>query len=73
MGQISKQLAERPLGSLPSNTTENLREHVNVIILKSGKDLAKCEKEEARVEEKPFKESNMAPSEEKKVCSTSSI
>ena len=38
--QISQQLAERPQGSLPSNTIANPRnEHVNVITLRSGKEL----------------------------------
>ena len=63
--QISKRLVERLVGSLPSNSTENPSQNVNAIILRSGKELAESEKEEARVEEKPAKDSNMAPLEEK--------
>src|SRR5215470_4417164 len=40
LGQISKQLAERPQGSLPSDTIPNPREHVKAITLRSGKSLA---------------------------------
>ena len=44
LGQISKQLSERPQGSLPSNTVTNPREQVNAITLRSGKELVEPEK-----------------------------
>src|SRR5262249_15552672 len=39
IGQLAKMIAERPLGSLPSNTEPNPREQVNAITLRSGKEL----------------------------------
>ncbi|KAL5559254.1 hypothetical protein UlMin_035465 [Ulmus minor] len=39
VGEISKLLAERTQGALPSNTEKNPREHVNAISLRSGKEL----------------------------------
>ena len=45
--QISQQLADRPQGSLPSNTVANPRnEHVKAITLWSGKELAESEQSE---------------------------
>ncbi|XP_048228245.1 uncharacterized protein LOC125369519 [Ricinus communis] len=40
IGQISKMLAERQLGMLPSTIESNPREHIKVVTLKSGKQLA---------------------------------
>ena len=37
MGQISKQLTERPKGTFPSDTIVNPREQCNAISLRSGK------------------------------------
>ena len=39
VGEISKLLAARTQGALPSNTEKNPREHVNAISLRSGKEL----------------------------------
>ncbi|CAH9088199.1 unnamed protein product [Cuscuta epithymum] len=39
LGQISRALSERPLGSLPSNTEPNPREHVHAVTLRSGKEV----------------------------------
>ena len=39
VGEISKLLAERTQGALPSNIEKNPREHVNAISLRSGKEL----------------------------------
>ena len=39
---------------------------MNAIILRSGKELVESEKEGAKVEEKPAKDSNVAPIEEKR-------
>ena len=46
LGQISKQLLERPQGSLPSNTVTNPKEQVNAITLRNGKELVELEKPE---------------------------
>ncbi|XP_039117905.1 uncharacterized protein LOC120253697 [Dioscorea cayenensis subsp. rotundata] len=47
VGQLARAQSERPLGSLPSNTESNLREHLKAVILRSGKQL------EARAKESP--------------------
>jgi len=39
LGQIAATLAERPPGSLPSNTETNPREHLQAITLRSGKEV----------------------------------
>ncbi|KAL5573865.1 hypothetical protein UlMin_023462 [Ulmus minor] len=39
VGEISKLLAKRTQGALPSNTEKNPREHANAISLRSGKEL----------------------------------
>ena len=38
VNQIANMLNYRQLGTLPSNTEVNLREHVNAIMLRSGKE-----------------------------------
>ncbi|XP_039118815.1 uncharacterized protein LOC120254900 [Dioscorea cayenensis subsp. rotundata] len=45
VGQLARANSERPPDSLPSNTENNLREHLNVVTLRSGKQV------EARAEE----------------------
>ena len=55
LGQISKQLSERPQGFLLSNMIINPREQVNAITLRSGKELGELEKprdEEPSIETK---------------------
>ena len=69
MGQIAKTLAERPQGSLPSNTETNPREQVKAITLRSGKEvernlpLRKTQEEPKAVEleEEAPKEKEVAP------------
>ena len=39
MGQIENILNFRQLGALPADTKRNTREHVKVVILRSGKEL----------------------------------
>ena len=39
MGQITNMLNSRQLGTLPSDTKRNPREHVKTIALRSGKEL----------------------------------
>lgn len=45
MVQISKDLAEKPYGSLPRNIETNPREHCKVITLRNGKTLEPLPKE----------------------------
>ena len=55
LGQLSKQIAERSQGSLPSDTI-NPKEHAKAITLRSGKELEKQRKPEKKMEkskEKP--------------------
>ena len=44
MGQISKQLAERPPGRFPSDTVVNPKEYCKVITLRSGKTVSSSER-----------------------------
>ncbi|XP_057443902.1 uncharacterized protein LOC130736066 [Lotus japonicus] len=44
VGQISKQLAERPPGMFPSNTVPNPKENISVVTLRSGKVMHEIEK-----------------------------
>jgi len=68
VGQIVKTLAERPQGSLPSNTETNPREQMKAITLRSGKEVERDlpqEKKKApevvEVEEEAPKEKEVAP------------
>jgi len=68
VGQIAKTLAERPQGSLPSNTETNPREQLKVITLISGKEVERdlpLEKKKApevvEVEEEASKKKEVAP------------
>ena len=49
MGKLANNLSRRPQGGLPSNTEKNLREEVNAVTLKSGKELDEEEKELRKV------------------------
>ena len=51
MGQIANLLSSRQHGSLPSNTETNPKEQVNLIILRSGKQLDEPQKEAKKVDE----------------------
>ncbi|KAH9671114.1 hypothetical protein KPL70_017227 [Citrus sinensis] len=51
VGQIANLLSSRQYGSLPSNTETNSKEQVNVIILRSGKQLDELRKEAKKVDE----------------------
>ncbi|XP_057425760.1 uncharacterized protein LOC130719138 [Lotus japonicus] len=44
VGQISKQLSERPPGMFPSNTVPNPRENISAVTLRSGKVMHEIEK-----------------------------
>ena len=52
VGQLASILSKRPQGGLPSNTEKNLREKVNVVTLRNGKELEKVEKEPRKVVDK---------------------
>ena len=54
LGQIAQQLSTRPSGSLPSKTEENPH-HVNAIMLRSGKEVKKAERQVQIQEKDPEK------------------
>ncbi|KAL5549438.1 hypothetical protein UlMin_004669 [Ulmus minor] len=56
LGQLSKQIAERSQGSLPSDTI-NPKEHAKAITLRSGKEVEKPSKPEKKMEESKEKPS----------------
>ena len=56
VGQMAKMIFRRPQGSLPSNKETNLREQINAIMLKSGKELEEPHKKEETEEEITNKE-----------------
>ncbi|KAL5574401.1 hypothetical protein UlMin_023998 [Ulmus minor] len=56
LGQLSKQIAERSQGSLPSDTI-NPKEHAKAITLRSGKEVEKPRKPEKKMEESKEKPS----------------
>ena len=45
IGQLSKQISERPQGSLPSNTEPNLREQLNAINAQDEEEFVEPEPE----------------------------
>ncbi|KAL5564485.1 hypothetical protein UlMin_027649 [Ulmus minor] len=64
LGQLSKQIAERSQGSLPSDTI-NPKEHAKAITLRSGKEVVKPRKPEKKMEEskeKPSTSQDVQPS-----------
>ncbi|KAL5560543.1 hypothetical protein UlMin_036754 [Ulmus minor] len=64
LGQLSKQIAERSQGSLPSDTI-NPKEHAKAITLRSGKEVEKPRKPEKKKEEskeKPSTSQDVQPS-----------
>ncbi|KAL5577484.1 hypothetical protein UlMin_019183 [Ulmus minor] len=64
LGQLSKQIAERSQGSLPSDTI-NPKEHAKAITLRSGKEVEKQRKPEKKMEEskeKPSTSQDVQPS-----------
>ncbi|KAL5565133.1 hypothetical protein UlMin_028297 [Ulmus minor] len=64
LGQLSKQIAERSQGSLPSDTI-NPKEHAKAITLRSGKEVEKPRKPEKKMEEskeKPSTSQDVQPS-----------
>ena len=57
MGQLANQLAERPQGSLPSNTEVNSKEQCKAVSLRSGRELEEVPRkvthtQDARAEQK---------------------
>ncbi|XP_031392181.1 uncharacterized protein LOC116204239 [Punica granatum] len=63
ISQISQQLSNRPSGSLPSNTEENPK-GVNVIMLRSGKELDTVNRKAQTQEESPEKDKGKQKVEE---------
>ncbi|KAL5555033.1 hypothetical protein UlMin_037269 [Ulmus minor] len=64
LGQLSKQIAERSQGSLPSDTI-NPKEHAKAITLRSGKEVEKPRKPEKKMDEskeKPSTSQDVQPS-----------
>ncbi|KAL5574623.1 hypothetical protein UlMin_016322 [Ulmus minor] len=64
LGQLSKQIAERSQGSLPTDTI-NPKEHAKAITLRSGKELEwqrKSEKKNEESKEKPSTSQDVQPS-----------
>ncbi|KAL5550248.1 hypothetical protein UlMin_000424 [Ulmus minor] len=69
LGQLSKQIAERSQGSLPSDTI-NPKEHAKAITLRSGKEVEKPRKPEKKKEEskeKPSTSQDVQPLIKKKL------
>ena len=48
VGQLASNLFRRPQSGLPSNTEKNLREEVNAVTLRSGKELDEVKKNQGK-------------------------
>ena len=68
VGQIAKILSERNPGSLLENTETNLKEHVNAVVLRSGKELPPVVQEDKKPKlEEPSEEYHVSKGKEKQV------
>ncbi|XP_019157781.1 PREDICTED: uncharacterized protein LOC109154451 [Ipomoea nil] len=65
LAQVTKSLAERPRGELPSTTENNPRERVQAITLRSGKELPDPILQKGSTSKSPTEEANLKDHDEK--------
>ena len=64
VGQLANNLSRRSQGGLPSNAEKNLREEVNAVTLRNGKELDEVEKEPRTMVDKGKKVMEETPKED---------